>query len=166
MSRNRRVPVVLCVLFLVAGCGLLGPQTSPASFDRNAEQRTAWDRLNVDSYHTVVEVERFRERRRADVVVRDDVLQSATMRYWSDADDAWEPAVALNEEQGRPYTVPGLFEMVGRQLGAQQRSVKVHYDDEYAFPDLLQLGNVHDEQGTVVPNSNVEVRLITFEPLE
>lgn len=155
---------ILLLGFLTTACGLFAG-TQPASFSHNNEQRTEWNHNNVDSYHTVVEVERFNERRRADVVVREGELTSATMQYWNDEEKDWNAPRPLNDEQGKPYTVPGLFEMVGGELAAQQRSVSVHYNDNYDFPDRIDLGAVHDQQGRILSNTDVHVRLITFEAL-
>lgn len=160
---SNSIPMLVLAL-LITACGLFAG-TEPASFSQNAEQRAEWEDNNVDSYHTVVEVERLNERRRADVVVRDGTLTSATMQYWDDQADDWDAPQPLNDEQGKPYTVPGLFEMVGGQLSAQQRSVSVHYHDTYDFPDRIDLGDVHDPDGRTIPNTDVHVRLVTFEPL-
>lgn len=157
------IPILILAL-LVTACGLFAG-TEPASFSHNVEQRTAWEANNIDSYHTVVEVERSNERRRADVVVRDGELTSATIQYWNDNANEWNAPQPLNDEQGTPYTVPGLFEMVGGQLAAQQRNVSVHYHDNYNFPDRIDLGDVHDREGRTIPNTDVHVRLVTFEPL-
>lgn len=167
-SGVRRASFFALLLFtlLLSGCGLLGGAATPASFGENNAHRQAWDRLGIASYRTLVEVTRYKERRRVEATVQDGRLVQATLRYWNEQTRDWETPLELSDEQGEPYTVPGLFEMVGGELAGQQRSVAVQYDDRYHFPVLIKLGNVHDENGQVLPDTQVVVRVLEFELLK
>nr|WP_290665120.1 DUF6174 domain-containing protein [Ardenticatena sp.] len=162
----RRWVVMVLVLLMASGCGWFDGFAPSASFQTNNAERKAWEALGITSYRVLVEVEKYNERRRVEVVVRDGQLEQAVLRYWSDDERAWEAPQMLSEERGEPYTVPGLFEMVGGELAGQQRSVSARYNETYRFPELIRLGNVHDQNGTVLRDTEVVVRVLEFEPLE
>ncbi len=166
LSLVRRPLFLALLLIVLSGCSLFGSATKPASFGQNNTQRQAWERLGITSYRTLIEVKRYKERRRVEAIVQDGRLVRATLRYWNEKNRDWEPPLELSDQQGEPYTVPGLFEMVGGELAGQQRSVAVQYDERYHFPVLIELGNVHDESGQVMPDTKVIVRVLEFEPLK
>ncbi len=163
----RLLALVLGVVALaLSACGLTERfSTSPASFDRNNAQRQAWEALGITSYRSIIEVERYNERRRVEVLVQNGDVVRVTLRYWNDETGDWDPPQELTGQRAEPYTVPGLFGMVGGELAGQQRTVAVRYDDQYAFPVLIRLGNVHEQDGTVLPDTEVTVRVLEFEPI-
>ncbi|MCZ7575363.1 MAG: DUF6174 domain-containing protein [Ardenticatenaceae bacterium] len=148
------------VALLLAGCVRTQPAT-PAEL-RAAE--AAWAEHPVASYRTVVEVERYDERRRAEVTVHDGAITAAQLVYWDDRTRTWGPPQVLSREQAVPYTVPGLFDMAQGQLAGGQRSVRVAYDRRYRFPIRLELGNVIDG-GQMLRNTDVTVRVVRFTAL-
>ncbi|KPL87856.1 DUF6174 domain-containing protein [Ardenticatena maritima] len=162
----RRWLLFMLSLLMLSGCGWFDGFAPAASFDTNNAEREAWNALGITSYRLLVEVEKYNERRQVEAVVRDGRLEQAVLRYWNDEARDWEAPQVLSEERGEPYTVPGLFEMVGGQLAGQQRGVSARYDETYHFPTLIRLGNVHDQNGAVLRDTEVVVRVLEFEPLE
>ena len=141
---------VLAFWLVSCGGGGLDPRDITAA-------ETLWKTNGLASYHLELEVMNGLTRR-IEVTVENGSYQNGMLMERGADDEGWEPGIPLDEIQGRPYTVPGLFQTLREELSTGQRSVSVTFNPNRGYVEAMALGGIAGSAPTLV-------RVLSLEPL-
>lgn len=146
---------------LLGGCASGGEKATVPMLDR---AEAAWQAQSVQAYEITVEVSRPDDRRRSTVIVAQGEIVWGSVSYWNGAEKRWDKPTNLNKEQSFPFTVPGLFDMVRKEIENSGRAdIRVKMAGEPPFPQRIILGPVLLD-GQPVSGTEATVTMISFQP--
>lgn len=166
------LPVLLFLGMVLGAVGIYAYQnfdpyrSLPAiTLDRLNAEETSWYAEGIFDYRLLVEVRFASEKRRYDIVVADNVLQSAQSARWDEDMKQWGEFSPTPSEEAAFFTVPGMFSMLRRDLvneDVKRESLRMQLSDAGPYPGVIILGNLIQD-GVVAEGTQLVIEMLEFE---
>lgn len=119
-----------------------------------------WYAAGIFDYRLVTEVEFSEEKRRHEIIVQGNELDSATLSYWNG--EVWGTETTLPESTANLFTIPGLFTTIRQSLINEIRDeVRAVFTEGPVYPTTIFLGVVRQE-GVLVDGTEAKIQVSTL----
>jgi hypothetical protein len=153
MIRHTRLLAISLAAFTtlaLLSCG----KTAPDPRDIAAAE-TLWKTDGLSSYRIELEVTNGLTRH-IEVTVKDGSFESGALLERSDGEGWEEPPLPLDETEGQPYTVSGLFQTLREEISTRQRTVSATFNPNKGYVERMELGQIDGSPPHVITVLSLE----------